>query len=193
MIKASKRSSGVSYAIRDLVVPAKELERKGYKILHLNIGDPNKYDFDTPPHMKEALYQATLRGENGYSPSEGYPELIESIIDREKKRNNVTYTREHICITSGVTESLQMFLNASLDPGDEILIPGPTYPQYRVITKFNDAEPIPYRCIEEEGWQPDIEDIRKRITKKTKAIVIINPNNPTGAVYPANVIKKIID
>ncbi len=193
MIKASKRSSGVSYAIRDLVVPARELEKKGYKILHLNIGDPNKYDFDTPPHMKEALYQATLKGENGYSPSEGYPELIDAIIDREKHRNNVTYTPEHICITSGVTESLQMFLNASLDPGDELLVPGPTYPQYRLITRFNDAEPIPYRCIEEEGWQPDIDDIRKRITKKTKGIVIINPNNPTGAVYPVDVIKKIID
>ena len=193
MIKASKRSSGVSYAIRDLVVPARELEKKGYKILHLNIGDPNKYDFDTPPHMKEALYQATLKGENGYSPSEGYPELIDAIIDREKHRNNVTYTPEHICITSGVTESLQMFLNASLDPGDELLVPGPTYPQYRLITRFNDAEPIPYRCIEEEGWQPDIDDIRKRITKKTRGIVIINPNNPTGAVYPVDVIKKIID
>ena len=193
MIKASERSKGVSYAIRDLVVPARELERKGHKVLHLNIGDPNKYDFDTPPHMKEALYQATLKGENGYSPSEGYPELIDAIIEREKHRNNVTYTSNHVCITSGVTESLQMFLNASLDPGDELLIPGPTYPQYSLITRFNDAEPVPYRCIEEEGWKPDIDDIRKHITSKTRGIVIINPNNPTGAVYSPNIIKKILD
>ncbi len=193
MIAASRRSQGVSYAIRDLVVPARELEKKGHKILHLNIGDPNKYDFDTPKHMKEALYRATINGENGYAPSEGYEELIEAIIEREKKRNNISYSEDHVCITSGVTEALQMYLNASLDPGDELLVPGPTYPQYRLITKFNGAEPIPYRCLEDDNWRPDIEDIRMRITSRTKAIVIINPNNPTGAVYSSKIVKEIID
>ncbi len=193
MIKASKKSQGVSYAIREVVVPAKKLQKQGKKILHLNIGDPNKYDFDTPKHMKDALYRATKEGYNGYAPSEGYPELIDSIIKREKTRNNVSYQKEDICITTGVTESLQILLNASIDPNDELLIPGPTYPQYTLITRFNGGLPIPYRCIEEEGWMPDPDDIRKRISNRTKGIVIINPNNPTGALYSKEVIKEIID
>ena len=193
MIKASKRSQGISYAIRDVVLPAKELEKKGIEVLHLNIGDPNKYDFDTPQHMKDALYEAANEGHNGYAPSEGYKELREVIVKREHIRNNIDYRSDDICITTGVTESLQILLNASLNTSDELLIPGPTYPQYTLITRFNDAEPIAYRCIEEEGWQPDVNDIRKKISKRTKGIVVINPNNPTGALYSKKVIKEILD
>lgn len=193
MIMASKRSQGVCYAIRDVVIPANKLEKKGIKVLHLNIGDPNKYDFDTPQHMKDALYEAAQQNYNGYAPSEGYLELREAIIEREKRRNNVTYSPDDICVTTGVTESLQMLLNASLDPGDELLIPGPTYPQYTLITRFMDSEPIAYRCVEEEGWQPDVDYIRKRISNRCKGIVLINPNNPTGALYSKKVIKEIID
>lgn len=193
MIKASKRSQGVSYAIRDVVLPAKKLEKKGIHVLHLNIGDPNKYDFDTPQHMKDALFQAANEGHNGYAPSEGYLELRNAIVEREHKRNNVTYVPDDICVTTGVTESLQILLNASLDSSDELLIPGPTYPQYTLITRFNNAEPVAYRCIEEDGWQPDVEDIRKKISKRTKGIVLINPNNPTGALYSKKVIKNILD
>jgi aspartate/methionine/tyrosine aminotransferase len=193
MIKASKRSQGVSYAIRDIVLPARELEKKGIEVLHLNIGDPIKYDFDTPQHLKDALFQASCEGYNGYSPSDGELEFRKVILDRENKRNNVCYSLNDICITTGVTEALQIYLNASLDPGDELLIPGPTYPQYNVITFFNSAIPVPYNTIEDRDWQPDIEDIRAKISKKTKGIVIINPNNPTGALYPKEVIKEIID
>jgi tyrosine aminotransferase len=193
MIQASQRSQNVNYAIREVTVPAKQLEKKGIKVIHLNIGDPNKYDFDTPDHMKKALYKASLQAHNGYAPSEGYTELREAIIEREKKRNNVNYIIENICITTGVTESLQILLNASLDPNDELLIPGPTYPQYSLITYFNDAHPISYRCIEKEGWQPDVGDIRKKISNKTKGIVLINPNNPTGALYSKKIVKEIIN
>lgn len=193
MVRASKRSQHISYAIREVVIPARKLEAQGNRILHLNIGDPNKYDFDTPQHMKDALYKAAMDGHNGYAPSEGYPELIQAIIDREKKRNNVSYGRENICITTGVTESLQVLLGASLDPHEELMIPGPTYPQYNLITMVNDALPVHYRCIEEEGWQPDVDHIRSRMSNRTKAIVIINPNNPTGALYSKKVIKEIID
>jgi tyrosine/nicotianamine family aminotransferase len=193
MIKASKRSQSVSYAIRDVILPAKELEKKGIEVLKLNIGDPNAYDFDTPQHIKDALYKAANDGYNGYAPSEGYPELRQAIIQREKRRNNVNYDPEDVCITTGVTEALQILLNASLDPNDEMLIPGPTYPQYTLITRVNDALPIPYRCIEEEAWQPDVDQIRKKISNRTKGIVVINPNNPTGALYPKQVIKEILD
>jgi len=193
MINASQRSQDISYAIREVVLPARELEKKGIEVLRLNIGDPNKYGFDTPQHMKDALFEAVNEGHNGYSSSEGDFELRNAIIEREKKRNNVDYELEDICITTGVTEGLQILLNASLNPGDEFLIPGPTYPQYTIITRFINAEPIPYHCIEEEGWQPDVDDIRKKISERTKGIVLINPNNPTGALYSKKVLKEIIN
>lgn len=193
MIQPAIRTKGISYAIRDVVLPAKKLEDTGVKVIHLNIGDPNKYDFDTPKHMKDALYKASLEGFNGYAPSEGFSELREAICCREKKRNNVSYTTQDICITTGVTESLQMLLGAMLDENDELLIPGPTYPQYLLMANIHNAIPISYRCIEEENWQPDVDYIRKRISNRTKAIVLINPNNPTGALYPKKVIKQIID
>jgi len=193
MMKASKRAQGVEYAIRDVLIPAKALEKKGITVLKLNIGDPNAYDFDTPQHIKDALYTAANKGCNGYGPSEGFLELRRAIIEREKRRNKVSYEPDDICVTTGVTEGLQMLLNASLDPKDELLIPGPTYPQYNVITKFADAVPVSYHCIEEENWQPDVQDIRKKITKRTKGIVLINPNNPTGALYSKKVLKEILD
>jgi len=193
MIEPSERSQGVSYAIREVVLPARKLEEKGVKVIKLNIGDPIAYDFDTPMHIKEALYQAALDGYNGYAPSEGYRELREKIAMREKRRNGMDYDPDDICVTTGVTETLQIFLAASLNAGDELLVPGPTYPPYILVTRFNGAEPVAYRTIEEENWQPDVDDIRKKITDRTKAIVIINPNNPTGALYPKNTIKEIVD
>jgi alanine-synthesizing transaminase len=193
MFKAAKRCENVSYAIREVVLPARKLEEKGIKVLHLNIGDPNKYDFDTPQHMKDALYEAANEGYNGYSQSEGDLELRNAIIEREKNRNNVDYKLDDVVVTTGVTEGLQTLLNASLEVGEELLIPGPTYPQYTLITRFVGSVPVAYHCIEEENWQPDVEDIRKKITKKTKGIVLINPNNPTGALYSKKVVKEIID
>lgn len=192
-ITASRRAQGVEYAIRDVLLPARQLEKKGITILKLNIGDPNAYDFDTPQHIKDALYTAANEAHNGYAPSEGVLELRRAIIEREKTRNNVSYEPDDICVTAGVTEGLQMLLNASLDPKDELLIPGPTYPQYNVITKFADAEPIAYHCIEAENWQPDIDDIRKNISERTKGIVLINPNNPTGALYSKKALQEILD
>lgn len=192
-IKASKRAQGIEYAIRDVLLPARQLEKKGITILKLNIGDPNAYDFDTPQHIKDALYTAANEQHNGYAPSEGVLELRQAIIERERTRNNVSYEPDDICVTTGVTEGLQMLLNASLDPKDELLIPGPTYPQYNVITKFADAKPVAYHCIETENWQPDIDDIQNKITEHTKGVVLINPNNPTGALYSRKVIKEILD
>ncbi|KAA0014807.1 MAG: aminotransferase class I/II-fold pyridoxal phosphate-dependent enzyme [Thermoplasmata archaeon] len=193
MILPSKKAEGISYAIREVVVYARQLEKKGIKVLKMNIGDPIAYDFDTPQHMKEALYKAALDGYNGYAPSEGYEELRKAIAEREKRRNGMDYDIDDICITTGVTEALQIFLASCLNGGDELLVPGPTYPPYNLITTFHGAKPVPYATIESEGWQPDIDDIRKKINGKTKGIVIINPNNPTGALYSSKVVKEIID
>ena len=193
MISPSKRTKKISYAIREVVVYARKLEKKGIKVIKMNIGDPIAYDFDTPQHMKEALYKAALDGYNGYAPSEGYEVLREEIAKREKRRNGIDYDIDDICVTTGVTEALQIFLAACLNEGDELLVPGPTYPPYNLITAFHGAKPVPYATIEEEQWQPDVDDIRKKINERTKAIIVINPNNPTGALYSSKVIKEIID
>ncbi|MBC7080669.1 MAG: aminotransferase class I/II-fold pyridoxal phosphate-dependent enzyme [Thermoplasmatales archaeon] len=193
MISVSNRVKNISYAIREVVVYARGLEKKGIKVLKMNIGDPIAYDFDTPLHIKEALYKAVLNKNNGYAPSEGYVELREEIAKREKRRNGMSYNVDDICITTGVTEGLQIFLSACLNEGDELLVPGPTYPPYNLITSFNGAKPIPYATLEEHNWQPDVDDIRKKINDRTKGIVVINPNNPTGALYSKKTLKEIID
>jgi aspartate/methionine/tyrosine aminotransferase len=189
----SERVKRVHYPIREVTVPARALEKKGIKILKLNIGDPCAYDFDSPPHLKEAIGKATKEGWNGYTSSEGYPELLEAIAQRELKRNGVKYELADICVTTGITESIQLLYFATLNPGDEILIPGPTYPQYISSTPLVDARPVAYRTVEAEGWVPDLEDIKKKITPRTKALVIINPNNPTGALYDKKFLQALCD
>ncbi len=192
MLPASIRSKRIEYAIRDVVVPAKELEKKGIEVLKLNIGDPIKYDFKTPEHIREAAAKAIMDSRSEYSPSEGLPELREAIVEEERKLN-VDIDVEDVVVTTGVTEALMLIFAAALDPGEEILVPGPTYPPYITYPIFYDGMAISYRTVEENGWQPDAEDIRKKISKKTKAIAIINPNNPTGAYYDEKTVKEITD
>ncbi|MGQ4833125.1 MAG: aminotransferase class I/II-fold pyridoxal phosphate-dependent enzyme [Candidatus Asgardarchaeia archaeon] len=193
MISISERVTQISYAIRELVVYAKELEKKGKEVIYLNIGDPNYYDFDTPDYFKEALNEAVREGHNGYSDSQGILELREAIAKRERHDNNVNITPDDVYVTLGVSEAINFILTAILKPGDEILVPGPTYPTYFSLTKYNLGVPIFYKCDEKNGWNPDLEDIEKKITPKTKAIVVINPNNPTGAVYDTKIVKEIIN
>ena len=192
MLPASIRSKRIEYAIRDVVVPAKELEKKGIEILKLNIGDPIKYDFETPKHIREAAAKAVMDSRSEYSPSEGLPELREAIVDKEREYG-VDITPEDVVVTTGVTEALMLIFGATLNPGDEILVPGPTYPPYITYPIFYDGKAISYRTVEENGWQPDAEDIRRKITKRTKAIAVINPNNPTGAYYDEKTIREIAD
>ena len=193
MLKIASRALEIEYAIRDVVVVAKELEKKGMEIIYLNIGDPLKYDFDTPEHIKEALVKAIREGVNWYSQSEGIPELREAICEKEKKVNNVDLTPENVIVTTGISEAIMLLMGALLEPGDEILIPEPTYPPYIAYAKYFGGKPISYRNIEEERWQPDIDDLRKKINEKTKAIVLINPNNPCGSIYRKKTLKKIVD
>ncbi|ASJ16892.1 alanine aminotransferase [Thermococcus chitonophagus] len=193
MIKASKRALSIEYAIRDVVLPARELEKKGIKVIRLNIGDPVKFDFQPPEHMKEAYCKAIKDGHNYYGDSEGLLELREAIVEREKKKNGVDITPEDVRVTAAVTEALQLLFGALLDPGDEVLIPGPSYPPYTGLVKFLGGVPVEYRTVEEDGWQPDIDDLRRKITERTKAIAVINPNNPTGALYEKKTLKEILN
>ena len=192
-LAGARRALDIEYAIRDVVAPARALEAQGHKVLKLNIGDPCAYGFQPPAHLVEALHKAALQGHNGYTPSEGDPELIAAIVRREKRRNNVSVDAKDVLVTTGVSESLQMLLGATIEPGDEVLVPGPAYPPYVSIVRFFGGKPIAYRSIEEEGWQPDLDDMRRKITPKTKAVCMINPNNPTGAVVPERSVKKVAE
>jgi len=191
-ILANPLSREIEYAIRDMVIPANELERQGHRILKLNIGDPNKYDFDTPDFIRRSVADALEKGMNGYTPSPGIPQLLHAIVDDERSRGNMIEEKD-VTVTAGVTEALQMIFFAALSPGDEVLVPGPSYPPYVTYSKMIRASPVPYRTIEDENWIPDIDDIRKKMGKRTKAVSIINPNNPTGALYGEKIVKEIGD
>lgn len=191
-VKVTERVRTIEYAIRDVLVFAKQVAKTGKKIYYLNIGDPVAFDFETPPHIRQALTKAVEEGANAYSPSEGLPELRQAISQKEKRVNNVDVATDDIIITEGISEGIQMIMAALLDAGDEILLPGPTYPPYISYAKFFGAKPITYETIEENGWQPNTDDLRRKISKKTRAIVIINPNNPCGALYDEKVVKEII-
>jgi aspartate/methionine/tyrosine aminotransferase len=192
-VKVTARAKAIEYAIRDVIVNAGPITKMGKKIFYLNIGDPVAFDFPTPPHIRQALIEAVQSGENYYSPSEGIPELRQAIAEKEKRVNNVSISPENVLVTSGVSEGIRMLTSALLEKGDEILVPGPAYPPYISYSKFFDGTPITYETIEEENWQPNIDDLRNKISEKTRAIVIINPNNPSGALYRKKVVKQILD
>lgn len=172
---------------------AEKLEKNGKDITYLNIGDPVKFDFDTPEHVKRALIKAVKAGENWYGQSQGLLELREAICRKEKRVNNVEISPEEVIVTTGVSEGIFMTMAAIIDGGDEILVPGPTYPPYSSYAKFFGGRPVPYKTLEEDGWKPDVDDLRSKISKRTKGIVIINPNNPCGAVYDETTVKRIVD
>jgi alanine-synthesizing transaminase len=192
-VKVTNRASNIEYAIRDVIVHTQELIKSGKKIYYLNIGDPAAFDFKTPQYVKDALCKAIDCDDNYYSPSEGRPELREAIVHKERRVNNVEITADNVLITEGISEGIQMILAALVEKGDEILFPGPTYPPYISYTKFFDGTPVSYETIEKEGWVPNIDDLRSKVSAKTRAIVITNPNNPTGSVYSAKYIKEMLD
>jgi tyrosine/nicotianamine family aminotransferase len=183
----------IEYAIRDIITPAREIAKTGKKIFYLNIGDPVAFDFHTPPHIRQALCKAVEEGANNYSPSEGLPELRQAIAEKERRINNVSFSAEDVVVTSGISEGIQMIMAALVDEGDEILLPGPAYPPYISYAKFFGGKPVTYEIMEEDTWQPNIDDLRKKISKKTCAVGIINPNNPCGALYGEKAVKQIID
>jgi alanine-synthesizing transaminase len=192
-VKVTARSKAIEYAIRDVIVNAGPIRKMGKKIFCLNIGDPVAFDFPTPNHIKQALIKAVQAGENNYSPSEGILELRHAIAEKEKRVNNVDIPAENVLITSGVSEGIRMLISSLLEEGDEILVPGPAYSPYISYSKVYDGKPITYETVEEENWQPNIDDLRSKISKKTRAIVINNPNNPTGALYRRKMVKQILD
>ncbi|TXT55761.1 MAG: Aminotransferase [Candidatus Thorarchaeota archaeon] len=186
------RAADLRYAIRDIVVAAKRYHKeKGENPLYLNIGDPNKYDWTTPDFMISALCKAAQKGINGYSPSEGLEELRQAAAEKEKAVNGIDIDPNRMIVTTGVSEAIQFLSGALVNVDSEFLVPGPAYPPYISYINFFGGKPITYRTIEEEDWAPDVEDLRRKINDKTVGILVINPNNPTGAVYDEKVLKEI--
>ena len=192
-MRASRRAMGMNYAIREVTVPAAAAAARGMKMYNFNIGDPNKWDFETPEYFKETLRQAVDNTDNGYGDSQGNLDLRKAIVDREREKNGVNIDVKDIYVTAGVSECINVMMGAMIEPGDEVLVPGPGYPSYAQYIEFYEGKVVPYRMTEGEDWRPDVDMIRDRITNRTKAIVLINPNNPTGAVYTEKDLRAIGD
>ena len=190
-VMAASRMINVRYAIRDLTVVAEEVAREGHQILYLNIGDPCKYDFHTPPHMIEAVLKAMVDGHNGYAHSLGLPEAVEAI--RHEAERNGFRDIQSIFIGYGSGEVIDSCLTALLNPGDNVLTPSPEYPLYGAIMGKLDCPINAYELDEDNGWEPDVEDIARKINARTRGILLITPNNPTGAVYSKRTLEKILE
>ncbi len=180
-ISPSARTANFKYAIRNVVAAADALKREGRDIISLNIGDPQAFGFLPPAYVTEPVMRALRDGFTGYASSAGLFEAREAVANYAASTGAVTSV-EDVIMTSGASEAADLVLTALLDPGDEVLLPAPGYPLYDAILNKLDAEPRYYRLNEEIRWQPNIDEVRSLITSRTRAIVLINPSNPTGAV-----------
>jgi len=190
-VLAALRMEHIRYAIRDLAVLADELARQGHDIVPLNIGDPLAYDFHTPPHLIEAVTKAMRDGQNGYGPSLGIDEALEAIRAAEERKGirNIP----SVFVTAGVSEAVDICLTALVNPGENVLTPSPEYPLYSAVLAKLDAQPNTYRLAEDADWEPDLDHLGGRIFTGTRALVVINPNNPTGAVYSRATLEAIVE
>ena len=191
MIEISERLGRVEYAIRDIILHAREYEKTGKKLLYLNIGDPVSFDFKTPLHIKNALIDALLNDSDYYTDSEGWPELRQSIVEKEFNKKGLDLTPSDVLVTNGVSEGIDMIMGSVIEEKDEILLPGPYYPPYSSYAKFYGANINEFKIFSD--GTPDVDNIRKQITSKSKAICLINPSNPTGEAFDLKSLQSIVD
>ena len=189
-MKISKRVTGVEYAIRDIALVARKLEKEGHKITYLNIGDPVQYGFQPPENVKDAFINAVKKGQNYYAASEGLPELRNAIAQKEKAKG-LSVSEDDIIVTNGVSEGLEMLMASIVESGDEVLIPGPYYPPYASYVRLFGGIPIEF-SVDLSNSTPDLDDIKSKITSKTVAICLISPNNPTGAVFNEKSLRDLV-
>ena len=190
-MKVSKKVIGVEYAIRDIVTAARRVERTGKKVEYLNIGDPLQFGFTPPQNVKDALTRAVNTDKNHYSQSEGLPELCQEIAKKESSKG-FDVDADNVIVTNGVSEGLDMVISSIVEDGDEVLLPGPYYPPYASYVRLHGGIPVEF-AVDLKNAKPDMDDLKSKITDKTVAICIINPNNPTGTVFDINSLKEIID
>ena len=189
----TNRVNDISYAIREIAAVANQVAKTGKKIYHLNIGDPVIYDFKTPEYISKALADASFAGKNFYVDSLGVPELREEISNSLLTNYGIHVISDDILVTSGVTEAIFFLIAATIENNKELLIPGPSYPLYINYAKFFDGVPVEYELDEENDWEPNLDDLRKKITEKTQAILICSPNNPTGVMFSEKMIRQVIN
>ena len=192
-IRQSKKLQGVRYDVRGpILVEAQRLEAEGHRILKLNIGNTGPFGFE-PPEQIVADMVHHLHKAAGYSDSQGIWSARTAVMNYYQAHGLRAVGVDDIFIGNGVSELISMVLQAFVDDGNEILVPAPDYPLWTAAVTLSGGTPVHYLCDEENGWNPDLADIEAKITENTHALVIINPNNPTGAVYSEDVVKGLVD
>jgi alanine-synthesizing transaminase len=192
-LRQSSTLAGVSYEIRGPVIEqANELERAGHSVLRLNIGNPAPFGFDAPEELLQDMIR-NLPSAHGYSDSRGILPARRAVVQHYQNRGVADIDVDDVFLGNGVSELATMAIQALLENGDEVLIPAPDYPLWTAITTLAGGKAVHYLCDEGAGWLPDLADMASKITSRTRAVLIINPNNPTGAVYPRDVLDGILD
>jgi alanine-synthesizing transaminase len=191
--RQSSKLAGVSYEIRGPVIEhANELERAGHSVLRLNIGNPAAFGFEAPEEILQDIIR-NLPGAHGYSDSRGLRPARRAVVQHYQNLGLADIDVDDVFLGNGVSELASMAVQALLDDGDEVLIPAPDFPLWTAVTTLAGGKAVHYLCDEDAAWLPDLADMAAKITSRTRAVVIINPNNPTGAVYPRELLEAILD
>jgi alanine-synthesizing transaminase len=191
-VRVAQRIQGFSYAIRNIVSEAQRVEASGRTVRYLNVGNPPAFGFGPPLHMIEAVERAMRDGQNGYGPSPGIAPAREAVASEYTSRGWIV-SPERVFITMGTSEGIELALCALVDPEEEVLVPSPTYPLYTAVLAKIGARAVFYKTDPSNGWIPEVDRLDRLVTSKTRALVVIDPNNPTGATYPLKVRRGLID
>ncbi len=191
-IRIARRIENIHYAVRDVVLLARQAEAMGRKIIGLNIGDPCQCDFRTPDIVIDAVVKALRDNKTSYSASEGIPEAREAIRRDAEERKGIRPVQD-VVVGHGASEPIEMVLTALLEPGEAVLLPSPGYPLYSAVLAKLDARALYYNLDESNGWQPDPDHIARLVDAGTRALVLINPNNPTGSVTGRATLERVLE
>ncbi|MFN8600126.1 MAG: pyridoxal phosphate-dependent aminotransferase [Candidatus Binatia bacterium] len=192
-VQKSNKLANILYDIRGPITDAaRQMEEEGHKIIRLNIGNLAPFGFDPPEEIQEDMIR-NLPGSAGYSDSKGIFAARKAVMHYTQQQGVKGVSLDDIWLGNGASELIAMATNALLNDGDELLLPMPDYPLWTAATSLSGGTPVHYRCDEENGWMPDLEDLKRKITPATKGLVIINPNNPTGALYSDELLREIVD
>jgi alanine-synthesizing transaminase len=191
-VPVAKRIHSFSYAIRNIVAEAQRVEAAGRTVRYLNVGNPPAFGFGPPAHLIEAVERAMRNGQNGYGPSAGVPAAREAVAGEYTSRG-WKIAADRVFITAGSSEGIELALSAMVDPDDEVLLPMPTYPLYTAILAKIGARAVFYATDPSRKWMPDVDRLDALVTPRTRALVVIDPNNPTGASYPVAVRRGLLN
>jgi alanine-synthesizing transaminase len=191
-VQKSAKLANVLYDIRGPIMDAaRQMEEEGHKIIRLNIGNLAVFGFDAPEEIQQDMIR-NLGNSAGYSDSKGIFAARKAVMHETQKQGIKGVTLDDIYLGNGASELIAMSTNALLNDGDELLLPSPDYPLWTAATSLSGGHPVHYLCDESNGWMPDLEDLKRKITPRTKGIVVINPNNPTGALYSDELLKSLV-